>query len=252
MGSEITIKAKNINLPGLTAELLAASKTRPDLKVTLSAIEYQGVIRCLWGRRLASGDEKDWLDAQEEANAGDGTVETIKPADGSPAFDAIIFNDSYRELVLASLQASGDPIFNYQTTFNLLEIQIGQTKLELGFDQKTTNTASPILPGGKDDGLPGIYLWTADGWNGQDHSATAEDHMNIISLVDILARHCELDVYDSTDFYTHRDDTVLVAAMAEDRQTRAELRRVLREIAGLAVPEETGPPLTIEMLLSLH
>ena len=252
MGSEITIKAKNIDLPGFMAELLAASKIRPDLKVSLSVVEYEGPIRCLWGRRLTSGDERDWLDAQEEANAGDGTIETIKPTDGSPAFDAIVFNDSYRELVLRALQANGDPIFDYQTTFNLLEILIGQTKLELGFDQQTGNTASPALPGGKDDGLPGVYLWTADGWNGQDHTATAADHMNIISLVDILAHHCELDVYDSTDFYNHRDDTVLVAAMAEDRQMRAELRRVLREIAGLVAPEETGSPLTIEMLLSLH
>jgi hypothetical protein len=252
MGSEITVKAKNIDLPGLMAELLAVSKTRLDLKVSLSTVEFQGPIRCLWGRRLTDDNEKDWLDAQEEADAGDGTIETIKPSDGSPAFDAIVFNDSYRDLVLAALQATGDPVFDYQTTFDLLEIQIGQTKLELGFDQQTANTASPVLSGGKDDGLPGVYLWTSDGWNGQDHSATAADHMDIISLIDILGRHCELDVYDSTDFYTHRDETGLVAAMAEDRQMRAELRRVFREIAGLIPPEEIGPPLTIEKLLSLH
>ena len=245
MGSELGFTARQVDLDGFLTELRAEEKTRSDLKVAVREFRHEGRADCLWGAKLSGMPDEIWVEAQEEADRGEGTIETIEPADGSTPFDAIVFEGPYRERVLASLRLNGDPTFAYATTFTLVDCAVGQTALRLGFDQTTLASGDPHPKDGQ-----ALLIWSSGEWQGRDREVTAADHVAVVGLLDILARHCELEVSDSTQYYHHRIEMALVASMAADREMRADLRAALIAIkSGLSPTDNLEPPLTIAQLL---
>lgn len=245
MGSEITFIARNIDLDGFLAALQADAESRDDLTVEVREVRHEGQTDYLWGAKLSGKSEEIWTEAQEEADRGEGTIETIAPADGSTPFDAIIFEGPYRDQVLGSLRATGDPTFDYATTFTLIDITAGDTTLKMGFDHSTRASGRPHPRAAQEP----LRIWTSGGWQGRDHESTAADHMAVIAILDILDQYCELEVIDSTEYYHHRIEPFLVAAMAADREMRSDLRAALAAYYGTAPAIDPEPPLTIARLL---
>lgn len=245
MGSEITIIARAVDVPALLADLRDLEQRRSDLQLTVAERVFAGRVTWLWGRMLTGVSDELWGEAQMEADAGEGTIETIEPDDGSASFEAIVFAGPYRAHTMAALWETGQPTFEYATTFVSLDITIAGAHLSLNIDQTTGATGSPHR---KDDDDEVTYLSSADSWVGRDGQATAAHHAAVIEVLDVLARHSSLEVFDSTGYWEHRNELGIVAAMAAHRELRADLRRALADYDFDRTPAPE-PPMTIARLL---
>ena len=244
MGSEITAIAREVDVAGLIEEL----RGQPGLLARAQAVRYVGRTACLWGRILTGVSDEMWAEAQDEADSGDGTIETIETASGGQAFDAIVFHGPYRELVLASLRQTGEPFFHYESTFDSLDLTPGGTRLRLSFDRATRASGGLVpAPMRFPDGVS--YIATAVDWMARDGQDTVADHVAVVGVLDILARHAELEVFDDTGYWDHRDEAFLIAAMAEDRRLRAELRAALASYDFSDRGAAPEPSMTIARLL---
>lgn len=231
-------------MSSLLRDLRELEQRRDDLQLAVTETAFEGRATWLWGRVLTGVSDEMWGEAQMEADAGEGTIETIEPDGGGARFEAIVFEGPYRAHTMAALWATGQPAFEYAAAFVSIDITIAGTRLSLNVDRTTGATGSPHRK--EDDGV--TYLASADSWVGRDGQSTAAQHAAVVEVLDVLARHSELEVFDSTGYWEHRNELGIVASMAAHRELRADLRRALADydLDRAPVPE---PPMTIARLL---
>jgi hypothetical protein len=229
MASEISITATNVDLDRFITAVRALSILESDVSVTVKETPYAGPARTIWGRVLADAefDPDSWREAEDEVADGCGTIERITPTDGPP-FWALIYNTPYRDETLRALHATGSAVLDLDTTFIEVVITLGHTTLSLSFDTTKRATGRVLPPPSALTDVP--YLSTSDNWVGRDGVATAADHIRVIGLIDLLRSYATVDIIDTTDYDEHRDEIALIAAMAIDREWRADLRHAFASL----------------------
>lgn len=251
MGSEISFQARDVDIDVLAAALRELASAEPGLEVTITELPFSGRACTVWGRKLDDGDESVWAEAHMEADVGDSTIETIRPANGATPFTAAVIVGNYSDRALAALQATGRPSFDYATTFVEIDVRWEASELSLSFDRATRATGGLSRFSVAHIDPDSTLLSDRDGWF--TLRGTAADHMGVIYLLDLLRKHATVVVHDSTGYDDHRDETALVAAMAFDRQMRADLRAALDELphdVPRAFARRHEPVLTIDRLLN--
>lgn len=243
MGSELDIIATDVDIDGFVTAARAAALLDTELSVVIREEPFEGRVQTIWGRRLDPENADLWQEAREEVESGQASIETIAPGDGRTPFDAVVYFSPYRAAVLESLQRDGEPTFRYASSFVTVEFTWGAIgRLILGFDRasRATGRLDGLVPGPR----PATRISTCDEYAGRDHNhATAADHMRAVRLVDLLAQYSIVTICDTTDYYAQREEIPLIAAMALDRQFRADLRN-------LFAPPPALPEYAWEQILS--
>jgi hypothetical protein len=179
---------------------LRALAERSDCSLTITRQRWIGPARAAGDRLLAAGDDEAWADAQHDADAGLGTIETVRH--GRSTLDAFVGNGPYRPFALAALERDGRLEFDYATDFVVAQLDWPGASAPLRLSLDASLCATGSVEAIDDDGSA---VLAAHDWYEPASIDASADHRLAIELTDALAALGELQRDDSSGYLEHRD-----------------------------------------------